>query len=207
MAAEPRGIPLSQVNSVVNDFLVTQLRLRGHVWTPEARDEVDGVSSATTMNEVQRKRITDAITRINSFIEEDQNGQIAYHADKAIEESGGDLQYRQFWSIAQEMFAEGTRWSLIITLLVFSSELAYKVGVVRGQAEFINEVSSMCTRFLTTSPSVASWIQEHDWEEMIALGNRQNDEQDGQAAGHWGSRIILAVTGSLGVLVAFSLMK
>lgn len=68
-----------------------------------------------------------------------------------------------FDSIASEMFSEGVTWSHILTILAFAVECAYRMGVARGETDFVDECRLWVVRFLTTwqQPDIVGWIIEH----------------------------------------------
>lgn len=177
--AEPSQITSDQIEEVVQEFFSTQLALRGHQWTSSTRPApvvengtagngslANGHAAAATRSSLDtatKKKIKDALTALSSRLRTDFNERFVQMVDELHPPTPpSSMGYTAIESIAREMFIEGCKWSLILTLLTFGVELAYRSGVLHGHEEFVEDVCSWTTRYLST-PSVLNWINDQGW--------------------------------------------
>jgi hypothetical protein len=173
---------------------------------PIGNGHVNGNVPIRTLDTATKKKIKDALAALAQRLRTEYNDRIANMVTQLPEPS--QMNYANFESLANEMFCEGTKWSLIVTLLTFAVELIYHVGVTNGSEQYIEDVFVWTTRYLS-SPAVLNWINDQGWESLIAFaearaeGANQADDQD---TDFWGSRL-LALSGAIGVVLGYCWLK
>jgi len=218
--ADERTRVVRQIHDIVDEFFIAQLALRGHQWIP-SRDEVDGpmngaANGAVAVNqyaldESTRKRIRDAMNSLAAELMQlqgDRMVEMAENMDADQLTTAAQRARAAFDAIASEMFSEGATWAHILTILAFAVECAYRMGVARGEQDFVDECRLWVVRFLTTwqQPDIVAWIIEHGGLEGVVAFTQQRDNA-APAADKWGSRFLMAAGGALGVVLAFAVVR
>lgn len=159
------------VEVIVYEFISLRLKEKGyHGWSVPS-----DIRSNPVLSQIERDRVQGSLTKLTQELFE-----IAELGEQIKEMSSGflaanpfDISYKCFESAVSELFAEGIRWSHILTLLVFASEIAHSRGVTQGVAGFINNVADWCTQYIS-SPALLSWINDHGgwvcFETFTSLG-------------------------------------
>lgn len=152
-----------EVEQVVHDFLSTQLELKGHRWSPRSNvPTASGAATTTGLDAPSRKRIKDALSHLTAELLAQAAPRLtSLIEDLEVPSPPSDLGYNSFKSIAVAILADGYGWNHVLTLMVFSSELAYQAGVTKGHPELVDNVSDWLTTYIS-QPDFLSWINSHD---------------------------------------------
>jgi len=172
----------SSLQSIVNEFLCSQLALKGYNWTPE---EVvpNGVNSDS-----HRTKIVDALKTLGHKYVNLYEEQLAAMCERL--ELSPSTAMTTFNSVSNELFIEGIKWHHIITFLVFGAEFAFNC-VQNGFPNLVNEVSHWITTYVTQH--LNPWIRDNGgWESVIELSD------DKVVAGQ--KKLLYGAAGALGVL-------
>lgn len=145
------------VEIIVYEFISSRLKEKGfNGWNPPS-----DVTNNSSLNLIQRNRVQASLSRLTEELISLSGDQIKEMSDRlASAIPFSTIDYQGFEATAAELFADGIRWSHILTLLVFASELAYSQGVTGGTPSFINNVAEWCSQYIS-SPALLSWINDH----------------------------------------------
>lgn len=145
------------VEIIVYEFISSRLKEKGfNDWTPSSE-----IKHNTILSQAQRDRVQASLRRLADELISLSGDQIREMSERfATSIPFSTIDYQAFEGAASELFADGIRWSHILTLLVFASELAFSQGVAGGTPSFINNVAAWCTQYIST-PTLLSWIDDH----------------------------------------------
>jgi len=184
----------SSLQSIVNEFLCSQLALKGYNWTPEADTEEvvpNGVNSDShnqSFNLSERTKIVDALKTLGHKYVNLYEEQLAAMCERL--ELSPSTAMTTFNSVSNELFIEGIKWHHIITFLVFGAEFAFNC-VQNGFPNLVNQVSHWITTYVTQH--LHPWIRDNGgWESVISLSD------DKVVAGQ--KKLLYGAAGALGVL-------
>ena len=145
------------VEMIVYEFISSRLKEKGfNGWSPST-----DIRSNTVLSQVEGDRVQASLRRLTEELVSLSGDQIKEMSDRlATAVPFSTIDYTSFEATAAELFADGIRWSHILTLLVFASELAYSHGVTGGSPDFITNVADWCSQYIS-SPPLLSWINDH----------------------------------------------
>lgn len=145
------------IEIIVYEFISSRLREKGfNDWTPSSE-----IRHNTVLSQAQRDRVQASLRVLADELISLSGDQIRDMSERfATSIPFSTIDYQAFEGAAAELFADGIRWSHILTLLVFASELAFSQGVTGGTMSFINNVAEWCTQYIS-SPALLSWIDDH----------------------------------------------
>ncbi|CAG2114858.1 unnamed protein product [Medioppia subpectinata] len=181
------------LQSIVNEFLCSQLALKGYNWSPEVvangvHNAADDSHNNQSFNSSQRTKIVDALKTLGHKYVRLYEGQLSAMCERL--ELSPSTAMTTFNSVSNELFIEGIKWNHIITFLVFGSEFAFSC-VQNGFPNLVNEVSHWITAYVTTH--LSQWIRDNgDWEYVIEFSGEKVVE--GQ------KKLLYGAAGALGVL-------
>jgi len=125
------------------------LRKKGYEWTDAPHFSSD-VSTSDS-------RILSALVSLSNNLKMTFGRNIQEMTERAQARNISD--YTAFKTIAEEVMSNGIQWSHVVTLLVFSSELAFLEGVRDHDVDFISRITEWVTRYFCQSDSLKSWIE------------------------------------------------
>src|SRR5690242_10028156 len=121
-----------QLEEVVQEFYTTQLALRGHEWHPPTTSPrhvngnsnhnqmdrlingaADGQQRTSSLDTATKKRIMDTLISLNEQLMSDFNDRIVEIIEELRNTTQGVIGYSEIKSIADEMFIDGPKWSII----------------------------------------------------------------------------------------------
>lgn len=168
-----------QLNQVIVSYMKQRLSSRGYDWTSSP-------SFPTDMSN-NDQRVVSALVSLSNNMMTEYGESICEMTEQAA--SRDIIDYEGFVTIASEVFSSGIQWSHIVTLLVFSSELAFVQGVREGDTSYISSVSEWLNRYISGN-EVSEWIDTHGgWDGVVYYGTAQVDD----AAAAAGSRSLLGM--------------
>ncbi|XP_054156241.1 bcl-2-like protein 1 [Oppia nitens] len=180
----------SSVQEIVNQFLCSQLDLKGHHWTPEPLENgLTNDSHQQTLSASQRIKIVEALKILGHKYVNLYEQQLSTMCRRL--ELSPLSAMTTFNSVSNELFIEGIKWNHIITFLVFSAEFAYNC-VENGFPYLVTEVSQWMSTYI--NQFLSQWIAQHGgWEYVIELA-------DDRPEGGGKRKLVYGAAGALGVL-------
>jgi len=182
----------SSLQSIVNEFLCSQLALKGYDWTPVAENGVNNDSNNETINTSQRTKIVEALKALGRQYVHLYESQLRTMCERLDVTPTTALD--TFRSVSNELFIEGIKWNHIFTFLVFGSEFAHNC-VQKGFPNLVNEVSHWITDYV--NQHLSQWIGDNGgWEYVIEFWGDKVGRPDGDGQ----RKLIYGAAGALGVL-------
>jgi len=177
------------LQSIVNEFLCSQLALKGYDWTPEVDDMVITDSHSQSFSLSQRTKIVDALKRLGERYVLLYERQLTTMCERL--ELSPSTAMSTFNSVGNELFIEGIKWNHIITFMVFGSQFAFNC-IQLGFPNLVNQVSHWITSYV--NQHLSQWISDNGgWEYVIEFSGATVPEE-GQR------KLIYGAAGALGVL-------
>lgn len=178
----------TEISTLVADFMFNRLKAHSYEWTPPTAKSASSIVTprlSQTLQDLSEAFMTQFGHRIQAMTESMPSGGDVVDGASDVSSSSSDdlIDYPVFKVVADELFSLGYEWSHILTLLVFASEIAYNRGVAKGHPEFVTCVHEYLVRYITTSPSLRSWIQgQNGWNGFMEYALQQSNATDGSNA-------------------------
>jgi hypothetical protein len=165
-----------QLNQVITNYMKQRLSSKGYDWT----------TGPSELSGNDQRVVSSLITLSNNMMTE-----FGESICSMTEQAKDIVDYEGFVTIASEVLSSGIQWSHIVTLLVFSTEMAFVQGVRGDDTSYIQSVSEWLTRYFSGN-DVSAWIESHGgWDGVVYYGSAVNPEEP--PAGAAGSRNLLGI--------------
>ena len=161
---------MDDVEMIVYNYFKAQLHQKDLRWIPRKYNE--------TWNDIVDERIKRVVNALNSLSDELRSTGASFREMRsktervisAMERQNGSVLdqsgYNAFACIAEHLFGEGIRWNHVLTLFVFSLELAYDFYLTREDVTVIDSVADWLVNYI--SSRLTEWIRNNrGWDGSI----------------------------------------
>ncbi|RWS11225.1 apoptosis regulator Bcl-2-like protein [Dinothrombium tinctorium] len=207
---------------IVRDYFHEQLKRKGYLWSTNRVVTVNCAANGSPnnrnvnlrLNANKRSKICESLCSLSNDLLSSFGPNIVEMCERLSlpSPSSSDstinwssIGYQSFKGVANELFCEGIKWGHILTLFVFSSELAFHSGVSKGHPSVVDDIALWLCLYL--NDNILQWISDHGgWETFILYANGA-DEIDSafvRSRRNWSLGKFLFVGGSLGLLGAIT---
>lgn len=158
----------TELNHVMVEYMKVRLRSQGYEWT-DAPHFANDISCSDAI-------ILDSLLKLSRSLDVDYGSSIAEMVQKAQGKNISD--YTAFKTIAEEVFSNEVQWSHFVTLLVFSSSLAFANGVRDRDVDFISSITEWVTRYFIQSEAVKQFLDSRGgWTSLINYADAQHENR------------------------------
>ena len=161
----------TELNLIICEYLKEELQVKGHSWKPKLR--VD--QSELVLRENRRQNVIEhlvVLSRSARRAYKVQLGRMCSELNDRLDDLGS-LDYESFKTLADELFRDEIKWSHVICLLVFATELILTELESNPSRQLIENVHFFLFTYL--SAHLLVWINEQGaWDGLLAYSNQHS---------------------------------
>lgn len=159
------------VQIIVGNFLKDFFNEHGYQWNPPVYSAT-GISTSndpsSLVPNVTERKIIDALLLTARKLSATFNPSLNRTIRQTVATS--NLAYDDYATIANELFSQGIEWSHIVTLFLFSAQLAVILvtngglrssNVLLTESQTFNMLYNWLVKYVSSNVSVALWIRSH----------------------------------------------
>ncbi|XP_074605407.1 apoptosis regulator BAX-like [Brevipalpus obovatus] len=192
---------MDDVEMIVYNYFKAQLHQKDLRWIPRKYND--------TWNDIVDERLKRVVSTLNELSDELRSNGASFREMKsktelvisALERQNGSIQdqsgYNAFACIAEHLFGEGIRWNHVLTLFVFTTELAHDFYLTRDDITTIDTVADWLVNYVTSR--LSNWIRSNrGWDGLIDYYNQSNIASPCSTRSLWHTAVVI------GGILAFS---
>ncbi|RWS03558.1 apoptosis regulator Bcl-2-like protein [Dinothrombium tinctorium] len=201
---------------LVRDYFLEQLNRKGYLWCSHRAFTLDFAANESPnnlrVNENKRREMCASICSLsNDFLScfgpkiVKMCERLSLPSPSSSNSTIDSIGYQLFKNVADELFREGINWDHILTLFVFSSELAFHNAASKGHPSMVDDIMGWLCRYL--NENILQWIADQGgWETFILYANGIDEVDSAFFRSRRNSCMgkFLFVAGSLGLLGAIA---
>lgn len=183
----------TELNLIISEYLRAELMSKGHNW--ELRDKnLD--QTELILSDSRRKNVVHCLCILSHLMKKTfkvQLKQMCLKLESEIDDLT-NLDYELFESLANELFSERIRWSHLISLLVFATELILITINENPSRDFIDNIHFYLCTYLNNH--LLQWINDNQaWQGLISYCNQESLSSDSLVDKilskiHWSNRSV-----------------
>ena len=167
----------TELELIISEYLRQELLAKGHRWQSPVTTTN---SNQLILDENSRRIVIDCLRVLSHQIRTTfkvQLNQMCSRLSSEIDDLAY-LDYESFKCVANELFSDRAKWTHLICLLVFASELILSTIDDNPSRQSIDNVYLHLITYLNDDDKLLSWINDHDgWQGLIRYCN-QHDLDD-----------------------------
>lgn len=194
------GVPIGRpdVETIVFTYFKEQLNLKGIHWHHQR------------LENTSNQRIKEFVNVLNELSSDLRSGNVGYNEirektaqvitvlDRPNQSNLDESGYNIYSCIAEHLFSQGIKWNHILTLFVFSLELAYDYSQSRQNLNLIDTVAEWLVNYV--HDRLLNWINNHKgWDGMVDYYDQSQVTSSNPIQNYWRKALIA------GTILAFSM--
>lgn len=166
--AQSQATSKTEINWIISEYLKRELQVKGHTWQPKNRID----RNELILSDGRRENVVECLIVLSRLVRKAYKAQLARvctELDSKLDDLTR-LDYESFKTLADELFDDEVKWSHVICLLVFATELILITLNDNPSRELIENVFYFLCTYLNAH--LLSWINEHGaWDGLLAYSN------------------------------------
>lgn len=166
----------TETKLIISEYLKEELLLKGHRW--QSNNQINSNQDDLILSISKRKSVVNSLNALSQSMRTNFRLQLQQMCSKLDNEVDDlvNLDYESFQDIANELFSQGIKWSNIICLLVFASELILSTIDSNPSRDLIDNISAYLSTYI--NDNLLTWINDHQaWQGLLTYSNQFNTNE------------------------------
>lgn len=167
----------TELNLIICEYLKAELQVNGHSWKPKL--EID--QSELILSENRRQNVVECLIVLSRSVRRAYRTQLDRMCSELTAKLDDltSLDYESFKTLADELFRDEIKWSHLVCLLVFATELILAELQSNPSRELIENVHYFLCTYLNQQ-RLLTWINEQRaWHGVLAYSNQHSLDDEG----------------------------
>lgn len=166
----------TEIKLIISEYLKEELQLKGHRW--QSNNQINSNQDVLILSTSKRKSVVSCLNALSQSMRTNFRLQLQQMCSKLDNEVDDlvNLDYESFQDIANELFSQGIKWSNIICLLVFGSELILSTIDSNPSRDLIENICTYLSTYI--NDHLLNWINDHQaWQGFLTYSNQFNTNE------------------------------